>query len=175
MALSEQAVLERARQVRALVLDVDGVLTRGQVTYDDTQSRSMAFDIHDGCALKTWRRAGGRVGLLSGRRTGIVVLRARELGIEACHQGIEDKGAGLKTLLSELGVSAEATCYVGDDLPDIPALRACGFAVAVANAVPTVKRYADYVTMRNGGAGAVAEVIELLLRKRGRWSEVALK
>lgn len=161
--------------IDTLVLDVDGVLTGGTVIYDDDQNRVMAFHIHDGSAVKRWRSAGRRVGLLSGRRSGIVRRRAVELGIDSVHQGVEDKGVGLGALLRSLGSTEAATCYVGDDLADVEPLRACGFGVAVANAVPTLKRCADYVTRHAGGAGAVAEVIELLLRAKDRRATPATK
>ncbi len=157
--------------IRLLVLDVDGVLTPGDVVFDDNRVRVMSFDIHDGCAIKLWINAGHHVALLSGRRSTIVQCRAAELGIETIRQGIGDKAVGLKALLEEMNTVAKATCYVGDDLPDVPALSACGFGVAVKNAVPAVKRHSDYVTRRCGGSGAVAEVIELVLRKQGRWVE----
>ena len=156
--------------IKLLVMDVDGVLTPGDVSFNDDQCRMMSFDIHDGCALKMWHEAGCRSAILSGRESSIVERRAEELGISLVRQGAVDKGAGFRDLLSECDISAEASCFVGDDLPDLAAFDACGFSVAVANAVPTVKRAADYVSIRAGGAGAVAEVIELILRKQGLWS-----
>ncbi|MEE9293864.1 MAG: HAD hydrolase family protein [Phycisphaerae bacterium] len=162
-------------EIRLLVLDVDGVLTPGDVSFDEDQNRLMRFDIHDGCALKLWHEAGYRSAILSGRRSTIVQRRALEMGISVIRQGVADKGEAFDMLLSECDTPAEATCFVGDDLPDLGPLDACGFAVAVANAVPAVKRVADYVALRGGGAGAVAEVIELILRKQGRWASVASK
>ncbi len=155
--------------IRLLVLDVDGVLTPGDVSFGEHETRLMSFDIHDGCALKMWREAGHQTALLSGRETPIVARRAGELGIELVRQGVGDKSPAFHNLLRDLSVAAEVTCFVGDDLADLGPLRAAAFGVAVANAVPMVKRHADYVTRRSGGAGAVAEVIELLLRKQHRW------
>ena len=156
--------------ITVLILDVDGVLTPGDVTFDETLSRSMSFNIHDGCAIGVWRRVGHRLAILSGRRSPIVQERAAELGIDKIRQGVVDKGRELGTLLNEMGATEDSTCYIGDDLTDIEPIRRCGFGVAVADAVPTVKRWAQYVTRRDGGAGAVAEVIELILRKQQRWT-----
>ncbi len=162
------AVYMNLGEIRLLVLDCDGVLTPGDVVYNDDQGRIMSFNIQDGHAIKRWIGAGHRVAILSGRRSMIVDRRAAELGIAVVRQGIGDKAAGLSTLLEELSVSADECCYAGDDLPDVPAVQACGFGVAVGNAAPGLKRVADYVTRRRGGAGAVAEVIELLLRRQKR-------
>ncbi len=159
--------------IQLLVLDVDGVLTPGDVTYDDGLARSMSFSIQDGVALKLWKQAGCRAAVLSGRETSIVVRRGAEVGIEIIRQGVRDKLAGLRALLDEVQAPFEAVCYVGDDLPDAPAVESVGFGVAVANAVPAVKRCSDFVTRRRGGDGAVAEVIEYLLRKQGRWATPA--
>jgi 3-deoxy-D-manno-octulosonate 8-phosphate phosphatase (KDO 8-P phosphatase) len=155
--------------IQLLVLDVDGVLTRGDVTFGDDDRRVMSFNIHDGCALKVWHEAGYRSAILSGRQSTIVERRAGELAIECVRQGVSDKGAELTGLLDELGAKPESACFVGDDLPDIPAMSACGMAVAVGDAVPAVKRVADYVSRRAGGCGAVAEIVELILRKQRRW------
>lgn len=161
-------------RITVLVLDVDGVLTAGDVTIDDRSSRSMSFDIQDGCALKLWIRAGYRIGLVSGRRSTMVAERAAELGIEAVEQGVENKTTVWRAMLDRFQARPDACCYVGDDLPDLGPVRESGFGVAVANSVPTLKRYADFVTRRRGGAGAVAETIELILRKQKRWSSLVL-
>lgn len=158
--------------INFLVLDVDGVLTAGDVTFDDKNGRLMSFDIHDGMAIKLWRRAGYAAAILSGRVSAIVDRRAGELGIEMVRQGIVEKGAELTQMLESMDAAPESTCYVGDDLPDVAAMCACGFRVAVANAVHGLKRHADYVTRRRGGCGAVAEVVELILRKQRRWAEL---
>lgn len=159
--------------IKLLVLDVDGVLTPGDVTLDDHDGRVMSFGIQDGYAIKLWHQAGHRVALLSGRESPIVQRRAAELGIDTVCQGVGDKGSAYRELLQRLGTKPEAACCVGDDLPDVHLLLDCGLAVAVANAVPTVKRYADYVTRRRGGCGAIAEVVELILRKQKRWTQPA--
>ena len=154
--------------INLLVLDVDGVLTAGDVTFDDNDRRVMSFNIRDGLAIKHWKGAGHGVAILSGRNSPIVDRRAGELGIEMVRQGITDKRAELARMLEKLDAAAESTCYVGDDLPDVAAMCGCGFRVAVANAAHGLKRYADYVTQERGGCGAVAEVVELILAKQRR-------
>jgi len=157
------------QRINSLIVDVDGVLTPGDVSFVEDDRRVMSFSIHDGLAIKLWRRAGHRVGVLSGRRSPIVERRAAELGIAAVVQGAEDKSAAYVDLLRVLETTPDGTCCIGDDWPDVAVLRNCGFAVVVANAAPAVKRWADYVTRRPGGGGAVAEVIELILRRQDRW------
>ncbi len=159
-------------RISGLVLDVDGVLTRGDVTFDDRDGQQLSFNINDGAAIKLWERAGYRTAILSGRDNAIVSRRAKDLGISPVCQGQFDKRAAFANISDEFGVPESAICYVGDDVLDICVLDRCGFAVAVANAVPTVKRVVDYVTRRSGGGGAVAEAIELILRKQGRWTEL---
>jgi 3-deoxy-D-manno-octulosonate 8-phosphate phosphatase (KDO 8-P phosphatase) len=152
-----------------LILDVDGVLTDGGIVYSDSGCELKQFQVQDGDAIKRWRLAGHQTALLSGRTSAVVKRRAAELGIEHVEQGCTDKGAGVAALLDRLQVRDEAVCYMGDDTLDLPPMRRCGFPAAVANAGPVVKQAAQYVTRRAGGRGAVAEVVELLLRKQGRW------
>lgn len=156
--------------ISLFILDVDGVLTDGRLVSRETGEPAKAFFVQDGCAIKRWQRAGGKVAILSGRAETAVQRRAEELGIECLRTGVSDKLAGYEAILAETNRSDEAVAYVGDDLPDIPPMRRCAFPVAVADASPTVKRAAAYVTRRDGGKGAVAEVMELILRKRGQWT-----
>ena len=157
------------KRINLLVLDVDGVLTDGAITYSESGAAVKSFHVHDGLAIKSWQWAGHRCAILSSRESPAVKRRATELGVNEVLQGEEDKATGFAALLGRLRASAEQVCYVGDDLPDLTPMGVCGFPVAVANAVPAVKQLAGYVTRRHGGAGAVAEVIELLLRKQGLW------
>ncbi len=152
--------------IELLILDVDGVLTDGRVWAASDGRATTGFHVHDGCAIKLWQRCGGKVAILSGRTEEAVTRRAAELGIEWVHTGVMDKLAGYEAVLSAAQCGDAATGYVGDDLPDLPPMGRCAFPVAVANAIPAVKRAALYVTRRSGGAGAVAEVVELLLQKR---------
>jgi 3-deoxy-D-manno-octulosonate 8-phosphate phosphatase (KDO 8-P phosphatase) len=165
-------LLQRAAAIRLLVLDVDGVLTDGRITYAADGLEIKSFHVRDGSAIKFWRRTGGQVAIISGRVSRTVDIRAAELGIATVMQGAGDKVAALNHVLQSAGASASATCAVGDDVPDLSLLRTCGLAVAVADACPEVRAAAQYVTRTPGGRGAVREIIELLIRAQGRWHEV---
>lgn len=159
-------------QFRLLVLDVDGVLTDGRLWYGESGEPLRAFHIHDGQAIRAFQRAGGTIGIITGKQSQAVARRAEELGIEALIQGSRDKGADLLRMLATRGVDASATAVMGDDLQDLPMLRACGYALAPANAVAEVREVARYVTVRTGGNGAVREAIEHLLGRENHWTDV---
>lgn len=161
-------------EIELIVLDVDGVLTDGRVTIGPDGELPKAFYARDGCAIKLWQRAGGVAAILSGRPSAAVERRAAELGIELVHTGVARKIAAYELILAASGKTDAATAYIGDDLPDLEPMRRCAFAVAVANAAHAVKREGQYVTRSPGGRGAVAEVIELILRKQKRWSAALL-
>ena len=156
--------------IKLLILDVDGVLTDGGIVPGPEGEWSKRFCAQDGCAIKLWQRCGGKAALLSGRADRVVRQRAAELGIEWVRAGISAKLKAYESILADVGCADSAVAYVGDDLPDLSPMARCAFPVAVANAVPAVKRASDYVTRLAGGCGAVAEVVELLLRKQKRWS-----
>ena len=155
--------------ISLLVLDVDGVLTDGHLTVHEDGRESKAFHTLDGHGIRMWQRAGLKVALLSGRRSEPTQRRAEQLEIPYVLQDCHVKLPALKQLIADLGLQAENVAYVGDDLPDLPPIRFVGFGVTVANAVEEVKRQADYVTSRPGGAGAVREVIEHILKNANRW------
>jgi 3-deoxy-D-manno-octulosonate 8-phosphate phosphatase (KDO 8-P phosphatase) len=155
-----------------LVLDVDGVLTDGQIIYADDGVEWKAFHVRDGSALKIWQSLGKRVALITGRSSRVVDMRAAELGITLVFQGTADKGAVYRHLLAGANVGPEQVCAVGDDLPDLPILSNAGLAVAVADACAEVRSAAHYVTRAAGGRGAVRETIELILRCQGAWQPV---
>jgi YrbI family 3-deoxy-D-manno-octulosonate 8-phosphate phosphatase len=166
------SLAERCRRVELLVLDVDGVLTSGGIRYaadDETFLEGKVFHVRDGAGLKLWHAAGKRSAVLTGRRSRAVEVRAAELGVAEVVQGAGDKVAALAELLGRLGVAPEAAAAIGDDVPDVAVLRACGLAVAVADACAEVRAAAHHVTRRPGGGGAVRELIELVLRSRGLW------
>jgi len=160
------AVLERARNIRLLVLDVDGVLTDGRLYLSAAGEELKVFHVRDGSGLVAVQRAGITVAIISGRDSAAVTRRAAELGIRHVRQGVADKGAALDQLLDELGVSAAATACVGDDTPDVPMLRRAGLAIGVADAHPALLAAAHWVTPSNGGQGAVREACDLLLSAR---------
>jgi len=161
-------VTARARAVRLAIFDVDGVLTDGTLWIGPEGETFKAFNILDGHGLKMLQSAGVATAILSGRDSLAVTRRARELSIGHVVQGADDKLAAFDQLLAKAGVAAQECAFVGDDLPDLPVMKRCGFAVAVANAVEDVKAASHYVTHASGGRGAVREFCELLLRARGQ-------
>jgi 3-deoxy-D-manno-octulosonate 8-phosphate phosphatase (KDO 8-P phosphatase) len=160
----------RCLAVEWLVLDVDGVLTDGGIVLGSGGLESKQFHVRDGSALKQWHQAGRRTALISGRSSAAVETRARELGIGLVCQGAADKLTAFRLALAGVAALPESVCYVGDDLADLPPMRLCGLAVAVADACTEVRQQAHYVTNRPGGRGAVREVIELILRAQGAWA-----
>ena len=158
--------------IEMLVLDVDGVLTDGRIITHHDGSESKCFHVLDGHGIRLWQRAGLKMAWLSGRNSAATTCRAQELQVPYVLQDCHQKLPVLKGLLEEVGVPAQKVAYVGDDLMDLPAMRYVGFGVAVANAVDEVKQTADHVTAHAGGAGAVREVIEYILKGSGRWESV---
>lgn len=169
-------VSERARRVRLLLMDVDGVLTDGKIFFIPDGSgglvESKAFHVTDGAGIALARRAGLRTGLVSRRSSPVVAARARELGIDEVHLGVPDKAPVVERIAAEAGIVLEETAYLGDDIVDLPALMRVGFPVAVANAAPEVRAHAAYVTAARGGHGAVRETVELILRAQGKWDDL---
>lgn len=175
MDVTDERLLNKIRKVRLLILDVDGVMTDGRIIIDDAGLESKHFDVKDGHGLKILMRYNIDVVLLTGRKSRVVDHRAADLGIAEVHQGIRNKLEVFTTILEGRKLAPEETAYVGDDIVDIPLLRRVGFAVAAADAVPEVRRAADYVTNHAGGRGAVREVCEMILKAQGRWTEVAAR
>lgn len=163
---------ERLRKIRLLLLDVDGVMTDGRIVYDERGGEIKAFDVKDGHGIKMLQRAGVRVGIITGRQSPVVEVRARELGIDILFQGVNDKLVPYGQLLQSLGLRDDEVAYVGDDIVDLPVLRRVGFAATVADGLTDLHPLVHYVTTRPGGRGAVREVCDLLLKGSGRWEEV---
>ena len=160
--------LERARRVRLMVFDVDGVLTDGRLWYGTQGETVKAFSARDGLGLRLLAESGVALALLTSRRSEAVALRAAELRIAHVLQGSEHKHAPFVALLSQLGLQPEQAGYMGDDLVDLPVLRRCGLACAPAGAPDIVLRNSHYVTTSQAGAGAVREVCEFVLRAQGK-------
>ncbi|MGE0582490.1 MAG: KdsC family phosphatase [Steroidobacteraceae bacterium] len=156
------------RDVRLLVLDVDGVLTDGRLYYGARGEALKVFHVLDGHGIRAAQRAKIRVAIISGRNSPAVRARCRELGIRHVHQGVEDKLAVLQRLCTRLGIALHECAAVGDDTPDVPVLRAVGHPFAVPGAHPTARRAAGRVTRAPGGHGAVREVCDLLVAARAR-------
>lgn len=159
----------RARAIRLLILDVDGVLTDGRLIYGPTGEDTKVFYVRDGHAIVSARAAGLDIAVVSGRDSAAVTRRLVELGVREIHQGVPDKVALLPALCARHAVAPAQVAFMGDDLPDMPLLRRVGLALAPANAVGEVRRVADWVSRVPGGSGAVREAIEWLLRCRGAW------
>ncbi len=158
--------------IELILSDVDGVLTDGRIVLDNRGIESKRFHVRDGMAVRLWQKAGYRFGLITMRNSQVVTTRAAELGIEIVHQGAGDKLAILHEVLDELDLSPRQTCYVGDDLPDMPVVRAVGLGVAVADACAELREAADLVTTATGGTGAIREVVETILKAQHRWDDV---
>ena len=158
-----QEALPRARQVRLLLLDVDGVLTDGTITYGTDGIETKSFHTLDGLGLKLLQESGVAAGIITARTSEAVLRRARELGFAHVVQGAADKLAAFEAILRETGLRPPQTAYMGDDWMDLPLLNRVGLAAAPANAVAEVRQRVHYTTERTGGRGAVREVCDLLL------------
>jgi 3-deoxy-D-manno-octulosonate 8-phosphate phosphatase (KDO 8-P phosphatase) len=158
----------RARGVKLAIFDVDGVMTDGTLYIGPQGETYKAFNILDGHGVKMLQSAGVATAIISGRASEAVAWRAKELSIVHVVQGAANKVAEFEKLLASLGLDALSCAFVGDDLPDLPVMKRCGLAVAVANAADAVKAAAHYVTRASGGRGAVREFCELVLRAQGR-------
>lgn len=163
---------ERCQTIELILSDVDGVLTDGGVIFDNKGIELKRFHIRDGSGIKLWQRAGGRFGLITGRTSHIVEVRAAELGIEIVRQGTEQKLAAVIEIMNELRLRPEQVCYVGDDLPDLPVIRHVGLGVAVGDACEELRKQAHLVTAAAGGQGAIREAIEKILKNQQRWNEL---
>ncbi len=167
---------EKALEIKAIVLDIDGVLTDGRIGYGSGSDDEIKFfDVRDGHGIKLAARSGLQVGILSGRSSKANRARAAELGMDFLYEGMKDKLEGFRLLLKERGLSAKGCLYVGDDLIDMPPMREAGVAVAVADAVKELDLVADFRTKALGGRGAVRETIEWLLKEQGKWDSAIRK
>jgi 3-deoxy-D-manno-octulosonate 8-phosphate phosphatase (KDO 8-P phosphatase) len=161
-----------AATIRLLLLDCDGVLTDGGVTWTEDGIEQKTFNIRDGLGIKLWQRAGGQVGIITGRSSRVVQWRATELGIDFVRQGVGDKVAVAQELLKSSGLDWPQAAFIGDDLPDLPVILRVGLGVAVADAAAEVRAAADLVTHCPGGRGAVREMVERILQAQGVWSDL---
>jgi 3-deoxy-D-manno-octulosonate 8-phosphate phosphatase (KDO 8-P phosphatase) len=164
----DQALAKAARVV-LMGFDVDGVLTDGTLYFSSAGDDIKAFSSLDGHGLKMLQRAGIEVAIISGRSSLALELRARNLNIAELHMGVEDKRTLLTALAARRGIDLAQTGYMGDDVVDLPILRACGFSATVADGHSEVLARADYVATRGGGRGAAREVCDLILRAQGKW------
>lgn len=160
-------VLARARKIKLLISDVDGVLTDGHIYMGAQGEAFKAFNILDGFGIKALQDAGITFAVITGRESAIVTQRMRELSVRYVFQGQGNKMSAFNTLRTQLRLSDEQIAHVGDDLPDLPLIRRAGLGVAVANAYPTLKQHAHYITRAFGGQGAMREISDLILTGHG--------
>lgn len=165
-------VLNKLRQIKLLLLDVDGVLTDGSIIYDDNKVETKVFNVKDGLGIRLLINAGIPVGIVTGRTSEVLYHRCKNLGISLIFDGIIDKGDILNQIIKQTGILSEEIAFIGDDLPDIPLMKQIGFSVAVADAHQAVRENADMITSSKGGAGAVREVCEALLKAKGLWENI---
>lgn len=157
-----------AADIRLVVFDVDGVMTDGKLYFADNGDEIKAFNVRDGLGIKLLHDAGLQTAIITGRESRLVQNRARNLGIHHLYQGREDKLVALRELLDNLQLPLGAAAYLGDDLPDLPAIRHAGLGATVGDASPVIKAQADWVSQARGGHGAVREFCEQLLAAQGK-------
>jgi len=165
-------ILDKARKLKLLILDVDGVLTDGKLFFDDQGREYKSFHARDGHGIKLLQQTGVVVAVISGRKSTSVALRMRSLGIEHVYQGHEDKVAAFEELVNKVGCQVEQVAHVGDDLLDLPIMVRVGLSIAVNDAVKQVKEFADWNTLLSGGEGAVREVCDLIMQAQGTFSAI---
>ena len=164
------ALRDRARPIRLLALEVDGVMTDGRLYFQADGQETKVFGTQDGLGIKLLRQAGLQVALVTGRQSPMVTRRAEALGIEHVIQGRDDKLQALQTLASSLTMKFAQIAYCGDDLPDLAAIKRAGLGISVPNAPAYIREHADWVTERAGGHGAVREICDTLLELQGHWA-----
>lgn len=165
-------ILAKAKKIKLLILDVDGVLTDGKLFFDNQGNEYKSFHAQDGHGIKLLRQTGVEVAVISGRKSNSVALRMKALGIEHVYQGCEDKRTAFVGIIESLAITAEQAAHVGDDLLDLPIMARVGLSIAVHDANFAVKQRADWCTSRLGGQGAVREVCDLIMQAQGHLDEV---
>jgi len=169
---STEDITERARRIKLLLMDCDGVLTDGRLWLTSDGDEQKAFHARDGQGISLLHRAGLRTGIITGRTSSAVDRRAQDLKMSYVRQYAKDKIKALDEILADAGVARDECAYIGDDVADIPVMRRVGFAVAVSDAVEETKQAAHYLTELKGGQGAVREACDLILKAQGRWDEL---
>ena len=167
-----QEIIERAKKVKVLVLDVDGVLTDGRIVYGNYGDEIKNFDVNDGLGIMLLKKTGLKRVILTAKASKVVTRRARELKMDKVYHNFHYKIQAYRMICRKFKVKDEEICFVGDDVIDIPLLRRVGLAVCPPNAMDDVKTFAHLITLKRGGRGAVREVCDLLLKAQGKWDEV---
>ena len=170
------SVKKRAAKIKVVLMDVDGTITDGSVTLlsqpDGSALEIKTFDAHDGQGISLARKAGLRMGVITGRESAALRRRMKELSVEFVYEKQPHKIAAYEEILKRAGVAEDEVAYLGDDLPDLTVMRRVGLAVAVGNAAREVKHAAHFTTVRSGGKGAARELVELILKAKGTWEEM---
>jgi 3-deoxy-D-manno-octulosonate 8-phosphate phosphatase (KDO 8-P phosphatase) len=167
-----ELLLEKAKKIKLLLLDVDGVLTDGRIIYDSRGRDLKFFDVHDGLGVYVLRKAGIKTILITAKDSKTIRFRAQDMQVEAIFKNISPKSAILDKILKTYKVDTSEICFVGDDLVDLCLMKRVGLPIAVSNASSDIKEAASYVTSKDGGRGAVREIAELILKSQGKWDEV---
>jgi len=175
LKLESPEFIEKAKHIKLVIFDVDGVLTDGRIYVDDHGFEMKAFHVLDGIGTQWLQQSGFEVAIISGRYADGVKHRLEKLGIQHIFLGVENKKAVFESLLSELKLTPIQTAYMGDDLPDLPLLKSVGLGVTVPNAVQEVLNQTSFVTQKKGGKGAVRELCEALLKSQAKWETFLLK
>ncbi len=161
--------LQKAKNIKLFAMDVDGILSDGQIIYNSYEVETKAFFVQDGLGLQALKKFGMTLAVITGRSSLMVERRAKELGIHHVIQGRDDKFAQLSRLADELGLSLSECAYMGDDLPDLKAVKEAGFGVCVPNGCQETQLAADFITSKTGGHGAVREVCDFILKAQGNY------
>ena len=167
-----KGLIQKLKNIRILLMDVDGVLTDGSIILGAGDQEFKKFDVQDGMGITLARMGGLKVGILTGRQSEAVEKRAKELRVDMLYQGNSNKLVSYLDIVKKDNIPENTICFIGDDLLDLSVLRRVGMGVAVANAREEVKKEADYITEKSGGKGAVREVVELILKAQEKWQSV---
>lgn len=167
--------MEKAKDVKLVILDVDGVMTDGRIVIDDNGLEQRNFDIKDGLGVVALQMTGVEVAIITSKKSGSVRHRAEELKIKRFHEGIRKKTEPYEQMLAEMGIGDDQVAYVGDDLVDLSMMKRVGLPIAVADAVDEVREAAAFVTRARGGHGAVREAAEMILKAQGKWEAILAK
>lgn len=166
MTISNE-ILARAKKIKVVIFDVDGVLTDGGLTIGDDGQEYKTFNTQDGLGMKLLRQSGVQMAIITGRTSKVVTQRAESTGVMHFYQGVDDKLEAFNDLLKKMNIEADEAAFMGDDVVDMPPMLRCGLAISVPAAPDSVKQRAHYVTQRQAGHGAVREVCELIMQAQG--------
>jgi len=173
--MNQELLIEKAKKIRLLVLDVDGVMTDGRIYYGNYGDELKAFDVKDGFGVVLLKRARIDTAIITAKKSKIVRIRARDMGVARVFENSSSKLKILNKLARKYRITLDEVCFIGDDLLDIPVLKNVGLSVTVPQAVEEVKAVSFYVTKANAGRGAVREICELILKSQGAWEEITRK